>query len=119
MTYDEYMDPECIPLCDAINRIPGLSTTSSCCGHGKRTFSVYLCANDMKYLPILLYYIDPCHVGFRWTLTAKTDCCMSPVSFRLESLGMGKEAYEQAATITLALTERLAESIKLIDTGSL
>jgi hypothetical protein len=32
-TYEEKLDPEIIPLCDALNAI-GIVTTSSCVGHG-------------------------------------------------------------------------------------
>jgi hypothetical protein len=32
-TYEEKLDPEIIPLCDALNAA-GIITTSSCCGHG-------------------------------------------------------------------------------------
>lgn len=28
-----YLDPEILPLCDALNEIPGLVTVQSCCGH--------------------------------------------------------------------------------------
>ncbi len=27
-------DPEIIPLCDALNQLPGVCTLQSCCGHG-------------------------------------------------------------------------------------
>ena len=30
--YDGYMDKECIPICDALNSIPNVQTTESCCG---------------------------------------------------------------------------------------
>jgi hypothetical protein len=33
-TYEEPLDPEIIPLCDALNA-SGFVTTSSCCGHGR------------------------------------------------------------------------------------
>ena len=33
-TYEEKLDPEIIPLCDALNAA-GFVTTSSCCGHGR------------------------------------------------------------------------------------
>jgi hypothetical protein len=32
-TWEEKLDPEIIPLCDALNAA-GFATTSSCCGHG-------------------------------------------------------------------------------------
>jgi len=41
MKYDEYMDKECIPICDMINSLPGLKTFESCCGHGKESFCIY------------------------------------------------------------------------------
>ena len=31
--YDGVMDPECIPLCNAINRMPGIETMYSCNGY--------------------------------------------------------------------------------------
>lgn len=44
--YDKYMDAECIPLCDALNSLPGVKTTSSCCGHCKNKFMVFFdCEN--------------------------------------------------------------------------
>lgn len=44
-TVDVYVevpiDKECIPLINALNSIPGIVTTTSCCGHGKRHFSIF------------------------------------------------------------------------------
>lgn len=93
------MDEECIALCNAINKIPGLRTTSSCCGHGKELFRIWFDVDNLKCLPILLYYCDPCHVGFRWNCLVTTDCGMSPVSFRLESKSMGEQSYGEAQRI--------------------
>ena len=64
MTYDDAMDSECIALCDAINAVPGLCTTSSCCGHGRRPFRVSFQCIDLTHLPILLYYVESCHARF-------------------------------------------------------
>lgn len=41
MKYDAHMDPECIPICDALNALPGVKTSESCCGHGKQPFRVF------------------------------------------------------------------------------
>lgn len=49
------MDPECVKLCKAINKIPGLQTTESCCGHGKDKFMIWFEVKSLKKLPILLY----------------------------------------------------------------
>jgi len=38
--YPSDMDVECIPLCDALNSLPGIQTSESCCGHGSHNFGV-------------------------------------------------------------------------------
>jgi len=61
MNYDEF-DPEVVPLCKAMNRIEGICTTGSCCGHNKTPFHIsFEATNIYNYhqgLPILLYYLD-------------------------------------------------------------
>ncbi len=99
MKYDDYMDPECVALCDAINRVPGVCTNESCCGHGRGTFRVFFQSTDLRTLAILLYYVDSCHMGFRWDCTVHTDCAMRPASYYIQSEAKGKVAYEQANTI--------------------
>ncbi len=99
MNYVGKMDPECIPLCDAINRAPGLQTTESCCGHGRSPFRIWFRVTDPVNFSMLLYFLVPCHVGFRWTCQAQTDCAMSPVRYYIESLVKGEEAYKQANVI--------------------
>ena len=39
--YDEYMDKECLELCDAMNALPGIRTIESCCGHSGSPFSIF------------------------------------------------------------------------------
>ena len=104
---DVNMDVECIKLCEAINAIPGLQTSNSCCGHGKEVFSIFFHVYSMNKFPILLYYLDPCHVGFRWNCTAHTDCGMSPVYFRIQSIEKGQKAYSQANKIAYLIQEHL------------
>lgn len=48
--YPDDMDPECVPLCDALNMLPGIRTTSSCCGHGEREFTVFFAADTVAAL---------------------------------------------------------------------
>ena len=93
------IDPECIALCDAINSIPGLKTNSSCCGHGTDKYRIFFDVDDFEDLPILLYYIDPCHVGFRWWCKVETDCGMQPAHFYIESESVGDLAYQESETI--------------------
>ena len=52
------LDLECANLVNAVNRIPGLHTYSSCCGHGEHTFKIWFWFDDDNNLPLLLYYLD-------------------------------------------------------------
>lgn len=107
MEYDEYMDPECIPLCDAMNMVPGIGTIESCCGHNERPFHIWFMADDLKSLPPLLYWFDGCHCGFYgWRVTVETDCAMNPAVFMVEGpVGAYNEADEIARLITEAQEE--------------
>lgn len=105
--YEGKIDPECINLCNAINKIKGIETFSSCCGHEKNNFRIWIKVNDLKNLPILLYYLDPCHVGFQWVCKVTTDCAMSPVTFCIESLSFGEKAYNEAEIIANEINNAL------------
>ena len=52
------MDQECIKLCDAINKLPGITTIESCCGHGKTPFRIWFVTANVESLPPLLYWMD-------------------------------------------------------------
>ena len=54
MSYEGKMDIECISLCDAINKLPGISTIESCSGHNKKPFNIWFDAEDLGCLPALL-----------------------------------------------------------------
>lgn len=58
MNYTDRMDQECLALCDTINRIDGLDTFESCCGHGLHPFRIWFSVNDLTVLPQLLYFLD-------------------------------------------------------------
>jgi hypothetical protein len=100
MEYDGKMDQECVNLCNSINKISGLETFESCCGHGEVPFRIYFSVKNLENLPILLYYLDPCHVGFKWECKVKTDCAMSPVCFYIESIELGEKSYEEAEEVS-------------------
>lgn len=111
------MDAECISICDAINSIPGLCTAESCCGHGEWPFKVYFMCESLEHLPVLLYYCNPCHVGFRWWCRVKTDCAMSPVVFVLESEAVGEVAYREAGVIAEEIMGYLVEEDNAVSDG--
>lgn len=61
--YDGYMDKECIPICDALNSIPNVQTTESCCGHCKDRFMIFLTCDNPHSLAIIARVFDRRYIG--------------------------------------------------------
>ena len=79
------MDPEVVDLCAALNRLTGVTTVESCCGHGKETYCIWFQVERLEDLPSVPWFVDVCHSGQKgWRVIVSTDCCMSPASFMLE-----------------------------------
>lgn len=95
------MDAECEKLCNAINKLDGITTVESCCGHHTEKYTVWFTIKNLENLPPLLYFLMPCHCGFcGWHVIAKTDCGMSPVVFLIEgNIGAFDEANKIAELI--------------------
>jgi hypothetical protein len=54
LKYPDDMDQECVKLCDALNALSGIETSSSCCGHSQRPFRIFFSAETIESLaPIL------------------------------------------------------------------
>lgn len=99
------IDPECVSICESLNAMPGIRTTSSCCGHGKHPFRVFFVAETLEALPLPAYWLGGCHCGFcGWNLIAYTDCGMCPIRFVVEG-PVGAEAYQQAKEIAKLMAE--------------
>ena len=109
MKYWGTMDQECIKLCDTINKLSGIKTKESCCGHGDDFFRIWFKVTKLDKLPVLLYFCDSCHVGFSWDCIVTTDCGMSPVTFCLRSKVPGEQAYMQANRISYEIEKFLKE----------
>jgi hypothetical protein len=56
--YDGYMDKECIHICDALNSIPNVQTTESCCGHCRDRFMVFFTCDNPHSLAIIARVFD-------------------------------------------------------------
>lgn len=103
------IDPEVIALCEAMNKLPGIHTIGSCCGHGQEPFQIWFVADNLEALPPLLYWFDACHCGrYGWQVIAYTDCGMCPVRFRVEG-PVGDDAYSDALEITRLIEQYLEE----------
>ena len=104
--YDEF-DPECVELCQAINALPGIWTTESCCGHARHEFHVWMhfAASDLRGLVLLTRAVDHRYSGGpRWALELSISDVPDPenvaqaISVLLTSPTgcVGQTAYEQA-----------------------
>ena len=99
------IDNQCKSLCEAMNRVAGIHTTSSCCGHGKNHFRIWFTADNLINLPPLLYYFDACHCGFHdWDCEVYTDCAKSPATFLIRG-PISEQAYEEANEIAKLLNK--------------
>ena len=96
------IDPECIPLCAALNAMRGIQTNSSCCGHSGQPFRVWFAPENLDALPQVLYWFDACHSGrFGWNIRTYTDCVGDYARFVIEG---PDGAYEDANHIAELLT---------------
>ena len=57
------MDPECVPICNALNLLEGIETISSCCGHGFQPFRIYFVAEFLNDLKPIMELIDESEFG--------------------------------------------------------
>lgn len=100
------IDQECVELCMAMNSLPGIETTESCCGHGKTPFHVFFRPEALEALPELLYWIKACHSGvYGWDVEVYTDCSGETPFFVLRG-PVGD--FEGANTIARAIAENHA-----------
>lgn len=99
------MHEECIPLCNAINKMPGLRTTYSCSGHDdpKRSFMMFVepeCANNISpLLYILREKIKNFGVNSRWDITLDVRTDKDNLAFLLSAESQGTQAYEESKVI--------------------
>ncbi len=100
------LDPECRELCEALNLLPGITTFSSCCGHGRFPYRIWFLAESLEALPAVCWCADGCHSGQAgWRVIASTDCGMKPVDFILEGpRGAFKASVKVAAIIREQVT---------------
>ena len=105
MKYDNRMDPECVPLCDALNCLPDIITSESCCGHGTSGMSLLFNirgGGDLQGLFFLTRCTDRRYwkYGDVWSTTLSVGDTIHdgivPTIFTLASTSGGIEAYNQA-----------------------
>jgi len=104
------MDKECVRLCDAINKIVGLSTDSSCSGHGKAPLRVWFDVHNPTGLMVLARAIDnryggpPRMAGKEWFIEVHCTDVLPGYTYLLASSSCGLDAYNWA--------DRIADNIE-------
>lgn len=102
------IDPEVRALCIAMNKIPGITTTDSCCGHGHQPLRVWFFPDTEKAMLPLLYYLAWCHSGEKgWRAEIHTDCGRSHVTYVVEGPA---GAYEAADKIAALIEQEFGEN---------
>lgn len=71
--FDEYIDPECVPLIIALNQLPGIETFESCCGHLKYPYCIWFKCNNFTSLAIITRTFDKRYSDGKWRITLDTS----------------------------------------------
>lgn len=100
---DGGIDEEVIPLCTAMNALPGVTTYESCSGHGKEPVIIFFRVSDGEQDG--LFFLTRCvdvrywQFGYKWNISLSVgdtyENGQRPTAFMLQSTDVGKEAYEQ------------------------
>lgn len=113
------LDPEVGSLVAALNEIPTVRTTSSCCGHGRDPVMVFFDVGDMRWLYVIGRALDRNYGGYGFRCELSTcDLPERPVGFLLLSETgeqdlrgpslQGEEAYRAADALAKRIREILA-----------
>lgn len=108
---DPRLDPPCKALCVAVNRLPGLETTESCCGHGKTPFRIWFQASalfDRGFVTLARITCDRYHEGHWRVYLDHTD--VNPVAFVLENISVPESciAYLEADRLASLIETHLS-----------
>ncbi len=90
----EWMDAECVDLCDAINSMKGITTIESCCGHNYQPYRIFFRCTQIPALRFLQSCIDRRYwkYGGEWSITSHIgDSGDELLYFMLESKSMNLE----------------------------
>jgi hypothetical protein len=109
------MDEEVRGLCDAMNCLPGIQTTGSCCGHGKAASNIWFTVGPtLTGLFFLTRCVDARYwmYGHLWEINLSVadawDGKTLPTMFRLHSGDVvGIDAYSQALDLVRNMEEHL------------
>lgn len=115
--YGPGMDKQVIELCNAMNSLPGVETTESCCGHGREPFRVFFRVNGEDSMEGL-FFLTRCadrrywKYGGIWRIWLTVGDAVSdgflPTCFVLDSgESKGMAAYRQAKDLVRNMNHHL------------
>lgn len=101
------IDRDIVNVVKAMNRFPGIRTIESCAGHGEYPVSIFFVPESIDDLPAMLFWFDKCHSGVTWPVTIYTDCGADRVTWVVESVNKGPQAYIEGNTIAAHMMKDL------------
>jgi hypothetical protein len=84
----DWMDKECVDLCNTLNSVKGITTVESCCGHNYNNYHIFFKCNSLRALKFVQACIDTRYweYGSEWIITTYiTDSKEDPLEFLLAS----------------------------------
>lgn len=100
----KWIDPEVVRLCNAMNKVNGIRTCESCCGHGKHPFMIWFYAQRMSSLAKIahafLYFSERPR---SWEIVTDVPSGSGVNVFFVQSRATGDRAYRQANSIAEAI----------------
>jgi len=116
INYDEF-DKEVVELCKAMNKIPGIQTIDSCCGHGKDYFRIFFTVEDIETLNHFMW--AGCYRWWNWRNGFRVQICDGDVNrdlgilkLQLESYEIGEDAYKEVYKMTEGINNFIEEWMK-------
>jgi hypothetical protein len=106
---DPYLDPEVANLCLAINQMPDINTTESCCGHNKDPMRIWFTVDDIRSLNTFLW--AGCYRWFNLNdfnlllNTADVERANPKLRILLESKDIGEEAFKKAELLAAKINQ--------------
>lgn len=80
------MDAPCVDLCILLNRLPGVKTSESCCGHCKYPYQVFFCCDNLDTLTRLGRAVDRRYSDGKWEIVLDSGDTHPKNRFWLRSL---------------------------------
>lgn len=83
----EWMDAECVHLCDALNSMKGVTTNESCCGHNYQPYRIWFTCDSLEPLTFIQSCIDRRYweYGDQWSIELVISDTAPFLNFELAS----------------------------------